>query len=264
MEQFLIPLLLFALLGGLFGLLLAVAARAFAVKEDERLAPVREALPGGNCGGCGYSGCDAYAAAVVRGEAPPDLCGVGGAESAAQIAAVMGLAVSGKKPLSAVVLCSGCDGVALKKYHYAGAPDCHSAARMAGGDKRCAHSCIGLGSCAAVCPFGAISVADGVAKIDPAACRACGLCVSACPMGVIRLLPKDAPLAVLCSSHEDGKSTRAACTVGCIGCRICEKKCPTHAIRVENNLALIDPDLCTGCGACAQACPRKIIKPILS
>ena len=68
MQDLLIPLLLFALLGGLFGLLLALAARAFAVKEDPRLASVREALPGGNCGGCGYSGCDAYAAAVVRGE----------------------------------------------------------------------------------------------------------------------------------------------------------------------------------------------------
>lgn len=260
MQDLLIPLLLFALLGGLFGLLLALAARAFAVKEDPRLASVREALPGGNCGGCGYSGCDAYAAAVVRGEAKPNLCAVGGSACAEQIAAVMGVEAGEVIPMRAVVLCSGCAESVTRKYRYVGAPDCHSAARMAGGDKLCPHACVGLGSCAAACPYGAITVEGGLARVDADACRACGVCVGVCPMGVITLLPKSAPLAVLCSSHEDGKSTRAACKVGCIGCRICEKKCETGAIRIENNLAQIDPARCIGCGACAAACPRKIIR----
>ena len=92
MEELLIPLLLFAALGGGFGLLLALASRVFAVKEDARFTAVREALPGAGCGGCGYSGCDAYAAAVVRGEAKPNLCSVGGAQTAQKIAAVMGVA----------------------------------------------------------------------------------------------------------------------------------------------------------------------------
>ena len=65
MNELLYPLLWFALLGGGFGLVLAIAARVFAVKQDERIPRITEALPGANCGGCGYSGCAAYAEAVA-------------------------------------------------------------------------------------------------------------------------------------------------------------------------------------------------------
>ena len=50
-----------------------------------------------------------------------------------------------------------------------------------------------------------------------------------------------------------------ACSVGCIGCHLCEKNCPSDAVHVIDNVAYIDQDKCTGCGICAQKCPKKII-----
>ena len=71
--------------GLLIGILLGIAGKKFYVEVDERETKVREALPGNNCGGCGYPGCDGAAAAVVKGEAPISVCPVGGAPVAAAL-----------------------------------------------------------------------------------------------------------------------------------------------------------------------------------
>ena len=76
--------------GLLIGLLLGFAAKAFAVPVDEKEIAVREFLPGNNCGGCGFAGCDALAKAIAAGEAPVNACPVGGAAVAGKIGAVMG------------------------------------------------------------------------------------------------------------------------------------------------------------------------------
>ena len=80
--QYLIPILLFAVLALLAGVLLSVFSKVFAVEQDERIPAVREALPGANCGACGYAGCDAYAEAVVLQGAKPTACIPGGAAAA--------------------------------------------------------------------------------------------------------------------------------------------------------------------------------------
>ena len=46
---------------------LFVVSKKFAVKEDPRIGQVQEALPGANCGGCGFAGCSGMAAALVAG-----------------------------------------------------------------------------------------------------------------------------------------------------------------------------------------------------
>ena len=59
-----------ALVGGtglVIGLLLGVAGKKFAVEVNEKEIAVREQLPGNNCGGCGYPGCDGLAAAIAAG-----------------------------------------------------------------------------------------------------------------------------------------------------------------------------------------------------
>jgi ferredoxin len=88
---------------------------------------------------------------------------------------------------------------------------------------------------------------------------ACGLCVKACPNGLISLVPYDASHAVACSSKDNGKTVTQVCSAGCIGCKLCEKNCPSDAIHVENNIAVIDQDKCTHCGTCAEKCPKKVI-----
>ena len=72
----LIPILVIAGLGLAFGLGLSYASKVFEVKVDERIAAVRQMLPGANCGACGYSGCDGLAEAIVNEGAPASRCPV--------------------------------------------------------------------------------------------------------------------------------------------------------------------------------------------
>ena len=257
--KILLPVLIFIGLGLLMGALLALASKLFAVKKDEKAEAIKECLPGANCGGCGYSGCDAYAAAVSAGDAPVNKCSVGGVEAASKIAQIMGVDAGEQVRMRAQVMCSGTGEYAKKKYIYEGIDDCVAASKIGGGDKMCKNGCIGLGTCVRACPFDAIIVEDGVAAVDYSKCKGCGICVSACPKGIIKLIPFDAKHWVGCMSVDDGKNTRKVCDVGCISCKLCQKNCPAGAINVDNFVASIDYDKCTGCDICTDKCPRHII-----
>lgn len=258
-----LPVVALGGMGLLFGVLLAVASKIFAVKEDERIPLVTEALPGANCGGCGYAGCSAYANAVVNDGAPVSACPVGGAAVAAKIAAIMGVEADTGEKRVARVLCMGNTERAAQKYEYDGPADCHTANRLGAGPKMCSYGCIGLGSCVKVCKFNAITVENGVAKVDMDKCTACGACVKECPKGIIKILPQSSSYTVLCHSKDKGKMVTKACGAGCIGCGICAKNCPSGAITIENNIAVIDEEKCVKCGVCAEKCPRKCIKHII-
>ena len=238
-------LLALGALGAVFGLVLDVADKKFAVEVDERVAAVREACAGANCGACGYPGCDGFAAAVVAGEAPVNGCSAGGAKTANAIAAIMGTDAGSAEPRVARVLCQGEVGTAKERYRYDGYKSCQMAAQMVGGPKMCPYSCVGLGDCMDVCKFDAIHIENGIAVIDPDKCTACGMCEKTCPRHVIRVMAKDAKVIVSCQ----------ACMKACIGCKRCEKTCQYDAVHVENGFARIDPDKCTRCGECAKNCP---------
>lgn len=253
-------IVLLAVLGLLIGVLLGVAGKFFAVETDERVVQVRECLPGNNCGGCGFPGCDGLAEAIVEGTAEVTGCPVGGATVANQIAEILGVEAGETVRKVAYVKCAGTCENASDKYRYIGEQDCRSAVMVAGrGAKACAYGCLGLGSCVAACQFGALSIKDGIAKVDKELCMACGKCVSVCPNGLIELLPYDAGFVVSCSSKDKGKDVMSVCKVGCIGCGLCVKQCEFDAITLENNIAVINQEKCTKCGKCAEKCPKKII-----
>ena len=261
MQQILLPIAAVGGMGLIFGALLAIAARIFAVEKDERIPLIVECLPGANCGGCGYAGCSAYAEAVAAGEAKMNCCPVGGAAVAAKIAEIMGVdADEEQEKMVACVMCSGTKDVAPDRYINDSHIDCHTAARIAGGMKECSFGCLGKGSCVAKCQFDAISIVDGIAVIDRKKCKDCGACILECPRNVIKRVPFDAKVTVKCSSHVPGKKTRLVCKVGCIGCGICVKNCESNAIYLENDCAVIDAAKCTECGVCVEKCPRKIIE----
>lgn len=259
LRDFLIPVLVFIGLGAAMGAALAFASGIFAVRSDEKTERLRECLPGANCGGCGYTGCDAYAEAVSNGEAPVNGCTVGGAETTRKIAAIMGVEAVETVKMRAQVMCSGTNDYAKKKYLYRGVSDCVAAARLGGGDRVCPNGCVGLGTCAAACPFSAISVVNGVAAVDYRKCQGCGVCVKACPKGIIKLIPFDSRHWVGCMSSDDGKTTRKYCDVGCVSCKLCEKNCPEGAITVDGGVARMDYFKCSGCDHCVDKCPRHII-----
>ncbi len=246
--------------GLVISVFLSVFARKFAVEVNKKEEAVLAALPGNNCGGCGFPGCSGLAAAIVKGEAEVGGCPVGGKEVADNIAAIMGVDAGSFVKRVAFVKCNGTCSVAEESYEYTGPKDCKSAAIAPGrGSKMCNYGCLGFGSCRNVCDNDAIKILDGVAVIDPEKCGSCGKCVNACPMGIIELVPYDANVRVACSSADKGPVTMKACKTGCVGCGICVKTCEYDAIKVENNVAHIDYDKCTRCGACAEKCPKKII-----
>lgn len=252
---------LVAAVGLFIGVFLGVAGKKFAVEVDEKEVAVREALPGNNCGGCGYPGCDGLAAAIARGEAPVNRCPVGGEPVGRIIAEIMGQEVGETIRQTAYVKCSGTCEKTTSNYDYTGVEDCEMMAFVPnGGAKACTYGCLGFGSCVRVCPFDAIHVINGVAVVDKENCKACGKCVEKCPKHLIELIPYEQKVTVGCSSHAKGKAVTSACEVGCIGCKKCEKTCPNGAVSVTDFCAHIDYEKCTNCGACKEACPRGIIQ----
>lgn len=246
---------------GIFvGLFLGVAGIKFRVEVDEREEAVLAALPGNNCGGCGYAGCSGLAAAIARGEAPVNACPVGGAPVGEKIAAIMGVEAGTSERKVAFVACMGDCDKARQDYDYYGAQDCRMMGFVpGGGPKSCNSGCLGYGTCVKACPFDAIHVVNGVAVVDREKCKACGKCVEACPKHLISLIPYDAKYVVACSSKDKGPVTMKACDVGCIGCGLCARNCPSQAVSVKDFHATIDQEKCTGCGTCAEKCPKNCI-----
>ena len=64
------------------------------------------------------------------------------------------------------------------------------------------------------------------------------------------------------AASKVGGSGPVACKFGCLGYGSCVKACKYGAIKVVNNVAVVDEDLCVGCMACAAACPRQLIVPV--
>ncbi|HKL98962.1 MAG TPA: RnfABCDGE type electron transport complex subunit B [Mobilitalea sp.] len=250
-----------AIVGLLIGLFLGFASKTFAVKVDEKESKVRELLPGANCGGCGYAGCDACAKAIAEGEAKVTVCPVANSEAHQAIAEVMGTSSEATEKTVAFVKCVGTCEKTKVKYEYYGVKDCNKAAAVPGkGNKLCSYGCLGYGSCVRVCAFDAIHIIDGIAYVDKEKCTGCSMCTAQCPNNLIELVPAKARHLVACSSKDKGKDVKAACSAGCIGCKLCVKACEFDAIHVEDNLALIDYSKCTNCGKCAVVCPVKVIK----
>ncbi len=245
---------------GIFaGVLLGVASEKFKVEVNETEIQVREALPGNNCGGCGYPGCDGLAAAIAKGEAKANACPVGGEEVAKKIAEIVGGDTESVK-LVANVKCAGNCEKAKDAYEYIGPKDCKLATNSpGGGPKACSYGCLGFGSCVKACQFDAIKIIDGIAVIDKEKCKSCGMCVAECPRNIIEMIPYEAKAIVECNSKDFGKDVKAVCEAGCIGCGICAKNCPVGAIEIVDKLARIDYEKCNGCGTCKEKCPVKII-----
>ncbi len=247
-------------MGFVFAMILGYASQKFAVEVDPRVTEVRNVLPSANCGGCGYPGCDGFAAAVVAGEAKVNGCPVGGADCAAKVAKIMGIEPDAGVRKVAHVICKGTKDVAKDEYDYTGITDCRAANIVNGGNKACKFGCMGFGTCEKLCPFDAIHINDkGVAEVDQDNCVACGICIEACPKNVITLVEYGQRVIVNCNNSDKGGHVKKNCAVACIACGACERSCKFDAVHVINNTAVIDYEKCKKCMACVKACPTKAI-----
>jgi Na+-translocating ferredoxin:NAD+ oxidoreductase RNF subunit RnfB len=252
-------------LGVALAVILFIIAQQFKVIEDPRIDEVEEALPGANCGGCGYPGCRGFAEACVKADSLDSLfCPVGGNDCTADIAKILGMEASAKEPQVAVVRCFGVPENRKKTTNYDGAESCKIASNLYSGDTGCPNGCLGLGDCVDVCSFDAIYIdkKTGLPVVDEEKCTACGACVTECPKDIIELRnagKKSRRIFVSCVNHDKGGVAKKSCSSACIGCSKCAKVCKFDAITIENFCAYIDYEKCKLCRKCAPECPTGAI-----
>lgn len=242
--------------------ILGWANKKFHVEVDPRVEAVLEALPGANCGGCGYLGCGDYAVAVVADNAPVNKCPVGGESCAAAVANIMGVEIGASLPFRPIVHCGAHLLDRLGRTPYIGEKRCASA-NLVADIQGCTYGCLGFGDCTRACKYDAIHIVDGLAVVDYDACIGCGACAKVCPRNIITITPFHSSqiLAVTCSNKDKGKDVTAVCSVGCIGCSACSRM--SKIIKMENNLSTIDYDQYTDARECTldlmkacEKCPR--------
>jgi formate dehydrogenase beta subunit len=124
----------------------------------------------------------------VAGIAAPNSCVAAGAEVAEAIAEIMGVKIEAKEPDIARPGCFFGVQDADTKYIYNGLDDCRAVALLGGGMKVCTIGCLGLGTCARVCPFNAITMGpEGLPVVIEEKCTGCGTCERVCPKHIINL-----------------------------------------------------------------------------
>jgi len=227
-------------LGGSFALVLLIASEKLKVEEDPKITQIHEALPGLDCGGCGYAGCSQYAKAVSQNPELIGRCAPGGKKTADKIAAILNLQISDSgAPKRPIIHCRAHTEDKTFYGDYTGITTC-TAANVLAGVQACQFGCLGFGDCTRVCRFDAIHIADGLATVDYEKCTGCGACAKACPRGLIEMVPfaQENMMTVACRNKETGKVTRSMCKVGCIGCKLCSKA--SDVFTVEDNLARVD------------------------
>jgi RnfABCDGE-type electron transport complex B subunit len=227
-------------IGLFFSLVLAYLSSKLRVKQDPRVAKVIDLLPGLNCGACGYSGCAAYAQAVVNKPGAFKKCLAAEDDANKNIARIVGAqgSVAGNKKI-AVCHCGADKGQKKASFNYQGLASCRAAA-LIGGNIDCGYGCLGFGDCADICPVDAIIVKDFKVIVDIDSCIGCGRCVDICPRNLFSLVLQEESFIynVSCSNKDKGAKVRKVCSRGCIACGLCAKV-DNSPYQVKDNLSII-------------------------
>ena len=249
-------------LGSGFALVLLIASVKLKVEVDPKVEEIHQALPNLDCGACGFAGCGQYAKAVLEDAELLGKCAPGGPDTSSKIADILNLQVSDSGPQKKpIVHCRANTQDKTMYAKYQGIQSCTAANALAN-VQACAFGCLGFGDCTRACKFDALSIIDDLATVDYEKCTGCTACSKACPRHLIEMVPfrHENMMTVACSSKETGKSTRAICKVGCIGCGLCAKQ--SDLFKIEENLARFDYaqyQMTEKEEAAMDKCPTKVI-----
>lgn len=263
MDSILSAVVILGLVGLSFSVILAFLGKKLKVSEDPRIKKVMDVLPGLNCGACGFSGCRAFAEAVVKEKIIFKGCLPGGEEVNDRISAILEL--KGGMPRPSKLLICQCGANKDEKKHsteYTGPLTCR-AADIIGAGPDCPYGCLELGDCFNACPVGAISIEAGRVRIDQNKCISCGKCVQACPRGLFYFIPRSqtANCYVACSNKDKALLVKKVCDKGCIACGLCAKV-PGSPYRLQDNLSRIEYRNITSAEPLIEGkakCPTKCI-----
>jgi len=202
-------------IGLIASILLGLASKVFYVAVDPVVLEIGEALPGANCGACGFAGCSSCAKAIAKGKANPDACTAGGPDVALSVAEVMGVKIEVKEPDTAKLGCWYNLEDAETKFIYDGAADCRAAMLLFKGSKLCEIGCLSLGTCLNACPFDAISIGEGgLPEVNRNLCTGCGTCEQICPKGIIRLTSETRRIQHIYTEDECTAPCQRTCPAG--------------------------------------------------
>jgi electron transport complex protein RnfB len=249
-------------LGGSFALVLLIASIKLKAEVDPKIEQIQKALPGIDCGACGFAGCSSYAKAVAKNPELIGKCAPGGAATSAKIADILNLQVSGSgHPLKPVVHCNARKDDKTFYATYQGIESCTAANALAN-VQACKFGCLGYGDCVEACKFDALHIVDGLAIVDYEKCTGCTACSKACPRNLIEMVPfpQENIITVACSSKENSKTTRQMCKAGCITCGLCTKQSDMFVI--ADNLSKVDYQKYSDdekAKTAMQKCPTKVI-----
>jgi len=269
MNLTLVAILFLGAIGLFFAIILYLAARRFKVFEDACIDDIEDALPGANCGGCGFTGCRNFAEECVRSKQFEKLlCPVGGLETMVKVAAILGKETIPADPTIAVLRCNGTCLHRPKTSIFDGAISCAVASATYSGDTDCSFGCLGLTDCVNACKFDALVMnpETGLPEVVEDKCTSCGACVKACPKNLFEIHKKgheSGRIYVACMNKDKGAVAKKACEAACIGCGKCEKVCESNAITITNNLAYIDANACNLCRKCVEICPSGAIMEVV-
>jgi len=152
------------ILGSIFGLGLAWAARKLHIESDPVVEQIDRLLPQTQCGQCGYPGCRPYAEAIAAGEAEINQCPPGGEAGIRALADLLGQEPLALNPENGEFRQSSVAVI----------------------DEQV---CIGCTLCIQACPVDAIlGASKQMHTVIESECTGCELCLPPCPVDCIDLV----------------------------------------------------------------------------
>lgn len=220
---------------------------------------VHKMLPNVDCKLCGEKTCIELAKKIASGERVPEDCKLLKAEDIQRLKKYVKTSDNIQNKFVAIVKCKGgCR--AVDRYYHEDINSCVLQEGLHSGCKECKYACVGCGDCLKACKFGAIKINKwGTAEIIRSKCVGCGECAKICPNRLIALQDISLSAQVICNNQSSEPGITDKCSVGCSHCANCIKVCPVGAIKVVNNVPVIDSEKCIECYKCVAACPHHVI-----